>query len=87
MDNQYAELDKRLLGDVYGSTETKENFLVLCDDYNHRWSGSGDNREACNYMAGKLEEHGLENVHLESELGPEAKEYLKRLTASLEEHI
>jgi len=85
--NQYAELEKRLLGDVYGSTEIWENLLVLCDDYNSRWPGSGDDRGACDYIAGKLEEYGLENVHPESELGPEVKEYLKRLTASWEESI
>jgi hypothetical protein len=38
-------------------------------------------------VAGKLEEYDLENVHLESELGSEGKEHLKRPTASWEESI
>jgi Iap family predicted aminopeptidase len=58
-------LDKRILGEVYGSTETMENIVVLCDEYGSRWPGSGDDRAACEYMVGKLEEYGLENVHME----------------------
>jgi Iap family predicted aminopeptidase len=65
MVNPYADLDKRIFGEVYGSTETMDNLVVLCDDYNSRWPGSGDDLKACVYMAGKLEEYGLENVHLE----------------------
>jgi len=65
MVNPYSEIDRRILGEVYGSTETMENLVVLCDEYNSRWPGSGDDLKACRYMAGKLEECGLENVHLE----------------------
>ncbi len=65
MVNPYADLDKRIFGEVYGSTETMDNLVVLCDDYNSRWPGSGDDLKACEYMAGKLEEYGLEDVHLE----------------------
>ena len=66
MGNPYRKLDKRILGEVYGSTETMENLVVLCDEYNSRWPGSGDDRKACEYMVGKLEEYGLENAHMES---------------------
>ena len=66
MVNPYSDLDKRILGEVYGSTETMDNLVVLCDDYNSRWPGSGDDRRACEYMAAKLEGYGLEDVHLES---------------------
>jgi aminopeptidase YwaD len=64
--NPYSGMDKRILGEVYGSTETMDNLVVLCDDYNSRWPGSGDDRKACDYMAAKLEDYGLEDVHLES---------------------
>ena len=66
MGNPHRDIDRRILGEVYGSTETMENLIVLCDDYNSRWPGSGDDREACEYMAGRLEDYGLEDVHLES---------------------
>jgi aminopeptidase YwaD len=65
MVNPYRELDKRILGQVYGSTETMDNLVVLCDEYNSRWPGSGDDRASCEYMVGKLEEYGLENPHME----------------------
>lgn len=58
-------MDRRILGQVYGSTETMDNLIVLCDEYNSRWPGSGDDRRACEYMVGKLEEYGLENPHME----------------------
>jgi aminopeptidase YwaD len=61
----YGELDRRILGEVYGSTETMENLIVLCDEYNSRWPGSGDDRKACEFMVGKLEEYGLEEPHME----------------------
>ena len=66
MGTPYRELDKRILGEVYGSTETMENLIVLCDEYNSRWPGSGDDRKACEFMVRKLEEYGLEDPHLES---------------------
>lgn len=66
MVNHYKELDKRLLGEVYGSTETMENLIVLCDEYNSRWPGSGDDRKACEFMVKKLKGYGLEDPHMES---------------------
>ena len=92
MVNHYSDLDKRILGEVYGSTETMDNLVVLCDDFNSRWPGSGDDRKACEYMAEKLEGYGLEDVHLESltlpgwnrgssrraQLHPDTKEWLDR---------
>jgi hypothetical protein len=63
--NRYAEIDRRILGEAYGSAETLENIVTLCDDYESRWPGSGDDKASCEYMAGKLEDYGLENIHLE----------------------
>jgi len=65
MVSPYSELDRRILGEVYGSIETMENLVVLCDEYNSRWPGSGDDRDACEYMVGKLEDYGLEEPHME----------------------
>ncbi|MQY82477.1 hypothetical protein GH157_02145 [archaeon] len=82
MVNPYSDLDKRILGEVYGSTETMDNLVVLCDDYNSRWPGSGDDRKACEYMAGKLEGYGLEDVHLESLILPGWNRGSSTLTAT-----
>ncbi|UCH56673.1 MAG: M20/M25/M40 family metallo-hydrolase, partial [Candidatus Bathyarchaeota archaeon] len=66
MVDPYSELDRRVLGEVYGSTETMENLVVLCDEYGSRWPGSGDDEAACEFMVGKLEEYGLEDPHMEA---------------------
>jgi Iap family predicted aminopeptidase len=63
--SRYAEIDRRILGDAYGSVEALENVVTLCDDYESRWPGSGDDKASCEYMVGKLEGYGLENIHLE----------------------
>lgn len=64
------ELDKRILGEAYSSKETHEIITVLCDEYDSRWPGSGQDKESCHYMAEKLKEYGLENVHLEKFILP-----------------
>lgn len=65
MSTRFTEIDRRILGEAYGSTETIENIVTLCDDYESRWPGSGDDQASCEYMAEKLEGYGLVNVHLE----------------------
>jgi Iap family predicted aminopeptidase len=66
----YRELDKRMLGEVYGSTNTMENLVKLCDEYKSRWPGSGDDRDACVFMVEKLEDYGFEDPRIESFICP-----------------
>ncbi|MFP3952201.1 MAG: M20/M25/M40 family metallo-hydrolase [Candidatus Bathyarchaeia archaeon] len=61
----YGAIDKRILGEVHSSNEPMDNLVVLCDEYNSRWPGSGDDRLACEYMVEKLEEYGLDEPHME----------------------
>jgi Iap family predicted aminopeptidase len=61
----YREIDKQILGDIYSSTEPRENLIQLCDEYDSRWPGSGNDRLACEYMVEKLKEYGLEDPHME----------------------
>ena len=58
-------LVKRVLGDIYGSSEPLETVTELCDEYDSRWPGSGMDRASCEYMAEKLKAYGLDDVHLE----------------------
>lgn len=58
-------LTKRVLGDIYGSTEPLEIVTELCDEYDARWPGSGMDLASCEYMVEKMKGYGLENVHLE----------------------
>ena len=65
MVDDYLDLDKRILGEAYRSTETMNIVTTLCDEYDSRWPGSGNDKLACDYMAEKLRGYGLDGVHLE----------------------
>jgi Iap family predicted aminopeptidase len=54
-----------VLGDIYGSTAPLDLVVELCDEYDSRWPGSGMDKASCEYMAEKLGEYGLDDVHLE----------------------
>jgi len=56
---------ERVLGDIYSSTEPLDLVVELCDEYDSRWPGSGNDLASCEYMAEKLKEYGLDDVHLE----------------------
>ncbi|MCJ7732708.1 M20/M25/M40 family metallo-hydrolase [Candidatus Bathyarchaeota archaeon] len=56
---------ERVLGDIYSSTVPLDLVVELCDEYDSRWPGSGLDKASCEYMAAKLREYGLDEVHLE----------------------
>ena len=56
---------ERVLGDIYSSTEPLDIVVELCDEYDSRWPGSGLDKASCEFMAEKLREYGLDDVHLE----------------------
>jgi Iap family predicted aminopeptidase len=66
MFEEYIELDKRILGDTYRSNVSLEMVTKLCDEFDSRWPGSGNDKDSCDFMAEKLCGFGLENVHLET---------------------
>jgi len=59
------DVERRILGEVYSSWETMANLTVLCDDHGGRFSGTPENRGACEFMIGRFEEYGFEDPHLE----------------------
>jgi Iap family predicted aminopeptidase len=61
----YSRIDKKILGETYRSRKPLDIVTHLCDEYESRWPGSGLDKASCKYMADKLKEYGLENVHLE----------------------
>lgn len=56
---------ERVIGDIYARSEMLDLVVELCDEYDSRWPGSGMDMASCEYMADKLHEYGLDNVHLE----------------------
>ena len=65
MKNTFLDIDRQIVGEIYTSRETMENVYVLCDDFGSRFGGTAGERQAADYMAAKLTEYGLQNVHLE----------------------
>ncbi len=63
--NPFLSLDRQIIGDVYTSTETMDNLIVLCDDFGSRFGGTVGEHQAAEFFQTKLEEYGLSNVHLE----------------------
>jgi Iap family predicted aminopeptidase len=63
--NRYIEIDKSILGEIYTSREVMDNLEVLCDDLGSRFAGTADEKKAADFIAEKLTDYGLSNVHLE----------------------
>jgi Zn-dependent M28 family amino/carboxypeptidase len=63
--NPFLSTDRKILGDVYTSTEAMDNLIVLCDDFGSRFGGTEGERQAAEFFRAKMEEYGLSNAHLE----------------------
>jgi aminopeptidase YwaD len=71
-----SDVERRILGEAYSSSEAMENLTVLCDDFGGRFAGSPENRAAAEFILGLFEGYGFEDPHLEAfsfpgcEVGP-----------------
>ena len=63
--NPYADVDKKILGEIYNSNEPWDNLEVLCDVYGCRWPGTDDDLNSVKYMVDKLKEYGLKDAYYE----------------------
>lgn len=63
--NPYLEVDRRMVGDIYTSTEVMDNLTVLCDDFGARFPGTPQERQAAEFIVETLRRYGLENARLE----------------------
>ena len=63
--NPFLTLDQQMVGDVYTSSEVMDNLTVLTDDFGSRFGGTAGEQMAAEFMKAKMEEYGLQNVHLE----------------------
>ncbi|MBS3787350.1 M28 family peptidase [Candidatus Bipolaricaulota bacterium] len=55
-----------MIGEIWASNETSENISYLTEELENRFSGTPQEREAAEYVKGKLEEYKLDNPTLES---------------------
>lgn len=63
--NPFLAIDRQIVGDSYTSSEAMDNLTILCDDFGSRFGGTEGERLAAEFIKAKLEEYGLQNVHLE----------------------
>ena len=63
--NRFLGADRQIVGDIYTTTETMDNLIVLCDEFGSRFGGTEGERRAAEFFKAKMEEYGLSNAHLE----------------------
>ncbi|MCW3978204.1 MAG: hypothetical protein NWF12_00525 [Candidatus Bathyarchaeota archaeon] len=61
-----SDVERKILGEAYSSSEAMENLTVLCDDFGGRFAGSPENRAAAEFILGLFEGYGFEDPHLEA---------------------
>jgi len=61
-----VELDRKVIAGVAHGSQLMANLKYLSDDIGPRLTGSANLERANKWTKGKLEEYGLENVHLEA---------------------
>jgi len=63
--NPYLDVDKKIMAEVYTSSEPMDNLEVLCDVHDSRFPGTPGDKGSVDYMVEKFKEYGCENVHHE----------------------
>jgi aminopeptidase YwaD len=61
----YREVDRHVIGEIWTSDVAYQSLKHLCDDIGHRFGGSDSEHNGAEYLASKMREYGLQNVHLE----------------------
>ncbi len=64
--NQYLQIDRQMLGDIYTSCEVMQNLTVLCDDFGSRFAGTPEECKAAEFIEGTFDRYGLKGVRSES---------------------
>jgi len=65
-DNPNLEKDKKIVSEIYTSSEPMENLKVLCDVYGSRFGGTPGDFGSVKWMVEKLKSYGVENAHYET---------------------
>ena len=66
MYNPYIEEDKRIVSEIYTSSEALDNLVILCDVYGSRFPGTPGDFGSVKWMVEKLKSYGIDNAHYES---------------------
>jgi len=66
MDNPYLDVDKKIVSEIYTSSEQMDNLKILCDVYGSRFPGTPGDFGSVKWMVEKLKGYGIENAHYEA---------------------
>jgi len=66
LENPYLEVDKKIVSEVYTSSEPMDNLKILCDVHGSRFPGTPGDLGSVKYMVEKLKGYGIEDAHYES---------------------
>lgn len=66
LDNPWLDVEKKIMAEIYTSSEPMDNLKVLCDIHDSRFPGTPGDFGSVKFMIEKMEEYGCENVHYET---------------------
>jgi len=66
VENPYIKSDKKMVSEIYTSSESMDNLKVLCDVHGSRFPGTKGDLGSVKYMVKKLKRYGIKNTHYES---------------------
>jgi len=66
VENPYLDVDKKIVSEIYTSSESMDNLKVLCDVYGSRFGGTPGDFASVKWMVEKLKGYGIENAHYET---------------------
>ena len=61
-----CETHPKMVGDIFTVTEVMDNLTTFCDDFGSRFGGTAGEKQAAEFLAQKMRDYGLQNVHMES---------------------
>ncbi|MFH0848010.1 MAG: M28 family peptidase [archaeon] len=82
MENPHIDVDKRVVSEIYTSSEPLDNLKVLCDVYGSRFPGTTGDLDSVKYMVEKLKSYGVDNACYESYTIPGWKRGPAKLTTT-----
>lgn len=65
MSDTARKIEREILGNIWTSGEIYDSLLYLCDDLGSRFGGTESEHKAAEFLKAKMEEYGMQNVHLE----------------------
>ena len=66
VENPYLDVDKKIMAEIYTSSEPMDNLKVLCDVYGSRFPGTKDDLSSVKWMVKRLKKYGIKNAHYET---------------------